>query len=115
MHPPECPGDGNKPESESVGSKYPTSSLKASDKLLKNLEASERCYEANMREAERVEVQHGSLVSLHSKIQAAVLLFKPDPTRMPGIDRIEALVNEEWGTSLTPESVGSCAGDSATY
>jgi hypothetical protein len=59
----------------------------------------------NLQEAERVQARHGSLVSFHSKLQAAALVFRPDPITMPGIDRIEALVNEECGTNLTSECV----------
>lgn len=79
-------------------------------KLLDNLESSERAYQANIRSAERQEATHGPLVGMHARIQAAALLFHPDPAKMPGIDRIEALVNAEFGTKLMSDSVRKLRG-----
>jgi hypothetical protein len=73
--------------------------------LLLNLESSERAYQANMRLANRQRVKYGSGVALHAELQAAAFLFQPNPARQPGIDRIEALVLEEWGSKLTAENV----------
>jgi hypothetical protein len=79
-------------------------------KLLENLESSERAFQANTRSAERQEATHGPLLGMHARIQAAALLFHPDPAKMPGIDRIEALVNADFGTKLTSESVRKLRG-----
>jgi hypothetical protein len=73
--------------------------------LLLSLESSERAYKSNIQQAERTEAKHGTIVAFHTRLQAEILRFRPDPTLMPGVDRIEALVNEEWGTPLTTESV----------
>ncbi len=78
--------------------------------LLANLESSESAYQANLREAERQETLHGAIFAYHSRLQANALLFHPDPSRMPGIDRIEAFINEEYGTKLTAESVRKLRG-----
>jgi hypothetical protein len=65
----------------------PYCQFKTFGQLLTNLESSERAY------------------------QAKALLFQADPARMPGIDRIEALVNEKYGTKLTAETIRRLRGE----
>ena len=78
--------------------------------LLANLESSERAYEANSRMADEQEAKHGHIVAIAARIQASALLFQPNRARMPGIDRLEALVNESYGTKLTAESIRKIRG-----
>jgi Protein kinase domain len=79
-------------------------------KLISDLVGSERAHDANLGTASRVEAKDGhNLVSTWWKIQADVLLFQPDPTRHPGIDRIQALC-DQWGTGLTAENVQKLRG-----
>jgi hypothetical protein len=73
--------------------------------LIMELEGSERAYQVNLRTADRVEAKDGhNLSSTWWRIQAAALLFQPDPARQPGIDHIEALC-DEWGTGLNAVNV----------
>ncbi len=73
--------------------------------LVRRLESSEYCFSENMKEYERREAKYGAVAAYTSKIQAHALLFQPNPSQMPGIDRIEGLVNEVDGTKLNSESV----------
>jgi hypothetical protein len=73
--------------------------------LLQRLESSEQCFEFNSRTAQRLDSKSQPLLAYRHRLQAGALLFQPDPGRMPGIDRLEAIVNAEWGTRLTAESV----------
>jgi hypothetical protein len=78
--------------------------------LLINLESSERAFQANMRGAERSQAQFGSLVAYSHKLEAHAFLFQPDPAQMPGVERIEALVLEEFGAKLSAECVRKLKG-----
>lgn len=78
--------------------------------LVKKLESSERCFIENIKEYERQKERHGANAAYASQIQAHALLFRADPSRMPGVDRIEALINEDYGTNLTAESVRKLRG-----
>jgi hypothetical protein len=73
------------------------------EELILQLECSERAYEANMKSAEREKNEASAYMA---RLQAAALLFRPEPTTMPGIDRIEVLCDELGsGTGLTSTNV----------
>ncbi len=95
---------------ESAEVKNPYFDFETIGQLLRNLESSERAYQANMQQADRTEAKSGSVVAWHTRLQAQILRFQLDPKRMPGIDAIVALVNEEWGTPLTSEAVRKLRG-----
>lgn len=77
--------------------------------LVRDLEGSERAYQANLRTAQKKEVESpAEAIWWHA--QASALRFMPDPARMPGIDRLEALCDEEWGNGLTAENIRKLRG-----
>jgi hypothetical protein len=77
--------------------------------LIRALEGSDNAYQANLRTAQRKETESpAEAVWWH--VQASALKFVPDPARMPGIDRLEALCDEEWGSGLTAENVRKLRG-----
>jgi nucleoside phosphorylase len=74
--------------------------------LIFDLEGSERAYQDNLRVADTIEAEDGhNLFAYGFRHRAAALLFEPDPSRQPGIDRIQVLCDEEWGTGLKAENV----------
>jgi hypothetical protein len=74
--------------------------------LIRELEGAEVAFVANSRTADRVEAKQGSGAALWWRMQTSALRFQPDPTRMPGIDRIEVLCDElASGTGLTAANV----------
>jgi hypothetical protein len=74
--------------------------------LLCTLETSEHAFVANSQTADRVEADQGSIAARWMRAQAAALKFQPDPTQMPGIDRIEILCDvQAGGTGLTAANV----------
>jgi hypothetical protein len=77
--------------------------------LIRELSSSEAAYLANSRVAERQEAQ-SPLVGHWFRIQAEVLRFQLEPDEMPGIRRIEAICDAEWGMGLTLENVRKMRG-----
>jgi hypothetical protein len=74
--------------------------------LICTLEGSERAFVANSHTADRVEAKQGSVAAHWWRIQAAALKFHADPSRMPGIDRLEVLCDElAGGTGLTAKNL----------
>lgn len=73
--------------------------------LIRDLEGSESAYVANMRTTERVRSQQGGLAAHWWEIQSAILRWQPDPSRMPGIECIELICDERFGTGITLENI----------
>jgi hypothetical protein len=74
-------------------------------RLLLELEGSEMAYQDNLRTVERIERRDGSIAAHGIRNSAEAMRWQPDSARMPGIGRIEALCDEEWGTGLKSENV----------
>jgi hypothetical protein len=72
--------------------------------LIRDLEGSERAYAQNKATADK-KAAAGRLDAKWWYVQAAVLRWQPEPARMPGIERIELLCDEEAGGGVTVESV----------
>jgi hypothetical protein len=73
--------------------------------LLQDLASSQSAYEANMREAERIRSQQGAIAAQWMYVQASALKWQPDPARMPGIQSIEILCDQRFGSGITEEAV----------
>lgn len=58
-----------------------------------------------MRIAKRRQQKYGSIASNPWEIQAAVQKLELNPKTMPGIDRIELICNERFGSEITPGAV----------
>ncbi len=82
-----------------------TATIYTLGQLLGELIGSESAYAANMREADRLKQEHGPLGSHHVEIQAGVLKWQPESKTMPGIQRIELICNERFGTQITVEAI----------
>jgi hypothetical protein len=80
--------------------------------LLEELESSDRTYQANMRLAEQAERDPIlNLTATYRRVQAAALKFQADDVSYPGINRIEAICDREWGTGLTPINIRKLRGE----
>jgi hypothetical protein len=69
--------------------------------LLNSLQRSERAYNENMATAKTKEGGEAQWW----KMQAAVLVFRPDPSEWPGVDVLEAICQAEFGSGLTAENL----------
>jgi nucleoside phosphorylase len=77
--------------------------------LILELEGSQQADAENRCNAERIAARDGSISAAIFQASADALKWQPDPVRIPGIDRIEALC-DEWGTGLTAENVRKLRG-----
>lgn len=73
--------------------------------LIRELVGSQSAYEANLQEAERINQRSGPFAAQHAFIQAEVLRWQPDKSRMPGIGQIEVLCDARFGNGITAENV----------
>ena len=73
--------------------------------LIQDLTRSEEAFATQMKEAERLHSKHGGLVAHHLETTASHLRWRPDATRMPGIDRIDLICHERFGTGVNVEAV----------
>ncbi len=73
--------------------------------LIQDLTRSEEVFAAQMKDAERLHSKHGWLVARHMETGASHLRWRPDATRMPGINRIELICDDRFGTGVTLEAV----------
>ena len=74
--------------------------------LLSALQGSENAYSQNMATAERKKGGE----SYWWKTQAAILVFRPDPSEWPGVDVLEAICQAESGHGLTAENLRKIRG-----
>jgi hypothetical protein len=72
--------------------------------LLNRVEGSEAAHAENMKTADRI-AQRSSIEAAHFRMCAGAIQFQPWEPAMPGISRLEAFADREWGSGLTPESV----------
>lgn len=72
--------------------------------LLRTLEGSDYAYRHNNAIAEKYEAE-GSFAALAWRDQAEVLRFRPSPSQWPGVDRLEAICQAEFGSGLTVENL----------
>jgi hypothetical protein len=73
--------------------------------LLREIEASDYCYEQNMKQVDRIQQEQGALVAEWYRINAGCQVWRPDHDAMPGIDRIELLCDERCGAGLIPSAL----------